>query len=80
MTLSFYDQPLRAPARLRDGTHRAAALEATWRRFAPLAGHIGLTRLADVTVDAWPDDAKPFDVTLIVDATASNVRLVVREP
>ena len=49
MTLSFYDQPLRAPARLRDGTHRAAALEATWRRFAPLAGHIGLTRLADVT-------------------------------
>ena len=38
------------------------------------------SRLADVTVDAWPDDAKPFDVTLIVDATASNVRLVVREP
>jgi ribosomal protein S12 methylthiotransferase accessory factor len=49
MTLSFYDQPLAAPAALRDGTHRAAALEATWRRFSPLAGRIGLTRLADVT-------------------------------
>ncbi len=38
------------------------------------------SRLSDVTVDAWPDDAKPFDVTLIVDATASDVRLVVRQP
>ncbi len=49
MTLSFFDQPLSAPARWRDGTHRAAALEATWRRFSPLAPRIGLTRLADVT-------------------------------
>lgn len=49
MTLSFYDQPLRAEAALRDGTHRARALEETWRRYAPLAAQIGLTRLADVT-------------------------------
>ena len=38
------------------------------------------SRLADVTVGPWPGDVKPFDVTLIVDATASDVRLVVREP
>ena len=37
MTLSFFDQELSAPARWRDGTHRAATLEATWARFAPLA-------------------------------------------
>lgn len=49
MTLSFYDQPLRAEAALRDGTHRARALEETWRKFSPLAATIGLTRLADVT-------------------------------
>lgn len=49
MTLSFYDRPLRAPALRLDGTHRASALEATWRRFSPLAPRIGLTRLADVT-------------------------------
>jgi YcaO-like protein with predicted kinase domain len=49
MTLSFYDRPLRAPALRLDGTHRSRALEATWRRFSPLAPRIGLTRLADVT-------------------------------
>jgi YcaO-like protein with predicted kinase domain len=49
MTLSFFDRPLRAPTRLTAGTHRAAALAQTWRRFAPLAPKIGLTRLADLT-------------------------------
>jgi YcaO-like protein with predicted kinase domain len=49
VTLSFYDQLLRAPAALRDGTHRARALEETWQKFAPLAARIGLTRIADVT-------------------------------
>ncbi|MEZ4359679.1 MAG: YcaO-like family protein [Kofleriaceae bacterium] len=49
MSLSFYDQPLRAPTRLTDGTHRARSLEATWRAFSPLAARVGLTRLADVT-------------------------------
>jgi YcaO-like protein with predicted kinase domain len=49
MTLAFFDQPLRAPTRLTDGTHRAAALAQTWRRFSPLGRHIGLTRLADLT-------------------------------
>lgn len=33
-------------------------------------------RLSDVTVGQWEDDAKPFDVTVIIDATASDVRLV----
>ena len=32
-----------------DGTHRAATLEATWRRFSPLARAAGITRLADLT-------------------------------
>jgi YcaO-like protein with predicted kinase domain len=40
---------LDAPAVLRDGTHRAADLEATWRRFAPRARKAGITRLAELT-------------------------------
>jgi len=45
----FYDQVLDAPTRLRDGTHRAATLAATWKRFAPAARRAGITRLADIT-------------------------------
>ncbi len=47
--LRFYDQVLDAPTRLRDGTHRAATLEQTWRRFSPLAAQAGITRIADIT-------------------------------
>ena len=47
--LRFYDRVLDAPAKLRDGTHRAATLDETWRRFAPAAKHAGITRLADLT-------------------------------
>ena len=45
----FYDQVLDAPTRLRDGTHRAATLGATWKRFAPAARRAGITRIADLT-------------------------------
>ena len=47
--LRFYDQVLDAPTRLRDGTHRAATLDETWRRFAPAARKAGITRIADIT-------------------------------
>src|SRR5215510_3301976 len=47
--LRFKDQVLDAPTVLRDGTHRAATLEATWRRFAPAARRAGITRIADLT-------------------------------
>ncbi len=47
--LRFYDEVLDAPTQLRDGTHRAATLEATWRRFSPLARKAGITRIADIT-------------------------------
>ena len=47
--LRFYDTVLDAPARLHDGTHRAATLDATWRRFAPAARRAGITRLAELT-------------------------------
>lgn len=40
---------LDAPIRLRDGTHRAAPLAATWRRFAPAARRAGITRIAELT-------------------------------
>ena len=40
---------LDAPIRLRDGTHRAATLAATWRRFAPAAKRAGITRIAELT-------------------------------
>src|SRR5262245_9183184 len=49
MALRFYDQVLDAPTRLRDGTHRAATLDATWRRFSPLRRRAGITRIADLT-------------------------------
>lgn len=45
----FYDQVLDAPTRLRDGTHRTATLEATWRRFSKVARRAGITRIADIT-------------------------------
>jgi YcaO-like protein with predicted kinase domain len=38
-----------APIRWRDGTHRTASLEATWKRFAPAARAAGITRLAELT-------------------------------
>ncbi len=47
--LRFYDRVLDAPTRLRDGTHRTATLEATWRRFAPAARRAGITRIAELT-------------------------------
>ena len=47
--LRFFDHRLDAPTRLRDGTHRAASLDATWRRFAPLGQVAGITRIAELT-------------------------------
>lgn len=47
--LRFYDEVLDAPTQLRDGTHRASTLEATWKRFAPAAKKAGITRIADIT-------------------------------
>jgi len=38
-----------APTTLFDGTHRTATLDATWKRFSPLAPKAGITRLADLT-------------------------------
>src|ERR1043165_6629990 len=49
MPLLFYDEVLDAPTQLRDGTHRASTLDATWRRFSPLAKRAGITRIADIT-------------------------------
>lgn len=45
----FYDQVLDAPTRLRDGTHRAATLAHTWKRFSKAARRAGITRIADIT-------------------------------
>ena len=47
--LRFRGEPLNAPTRLRDGTHRAASLATTWRRFAPKAARAGITRIAELT-------------------------------
>src|SRR5580692_11826306 len=47
--LRFFGRPLRAKTRLRDGTHRAASLAATWKRFAPAAKRAGITRIAELT-------------------------------
>lgn len=47
--LRFYDHVLDAPTRLRDGTHRAATLDDTWRRFSPAARAAQITRIADLT-------------------------------
>ncbi|HEV7558723.1 MAG TPA: YcaO-like family protein [Kofleriaceae bacterium] len=46
MALRFYDQLLDAPFR---GGMRAALVDATWRRFAPLAKRAGITRIAELT-------------------------------
>ncbi len=47
--LTFAGKPLAARTTLRDGTHRAATLEATWTRFAPAAKRAGITRIAELT-------------------------------
>ncbi len=47
--LRLRDHILAAPTRLRDGTHRAASLDETWRRFAPLQARAGITRIAELT-------------------------------
>jgi len=47
--LRLFDHVLDAPIRLRDGTHRAASLAATWRRFSPAARRAGITRIAELT-------------------------------
>ncbi|MBA3391650.1 MAG: YcaO-like family protein [Deltaproteobacteria bacterium] len=49
MSLRFGGRALEASARLRDGTHRAASLDATWTRFAPARRKAGITRIADLT-------------------------------
>lgn len=49
MALRFYDRVLDAPSVLRDGTHRAASLDATWTRFAKARRRAGITRIADLT-------------------------------
>lgn len=49
MPLRFHGKTLDAPSVLRDGTHRAASLEATWRRFAPAARRAQITRIAELT-------------------------------
>ena len=47
--LRLRDQVLAAPTRMRDGTHRAATLDETWRRFSRLVGRAGITRIAELT-------------------------------
>jgi YcaO-like protein with predicted kinase domain len=47
--LRFFGRPLRARTRLTGGTHRAASLAATWKRFAPAAKRAGITRIAELT-------------------------------
>ncbi len=49
MALRFHDRTLDAASVLRDGTHRASTLEATWKRFAPARKRAGITRIADLT-------------------------------
>ncbi len=49
MPLRLFDQILDAASVLRDGTHRAASVEATWRRFSPAAKRAQITRIADLT-------------------------------
>ncbi len=47
--LRFHGHALVAPTRLYDGTHRAATLATTWRRFAPAGKRAGITRIAELT-------------------------------
>lgn len=49
MSLRLHGRALEARTTLRDGTHRAASLEATWARFAPAQRRAGITRIADLT-------------------------------
>ena len=49
MTLSMFDRDLDAPTVVREGTHRAATLAATWRRFAPQQRAAGITRISEHT-------------------------------
>jgi YcaO-like protein with predicted kinase domain len=49
MPLRLHGRELEARTTLRDGTHRAATLEATWARFAPAQRRAGITRIADLT-------------------------------
>ncbi len=47
--MRVFDRELTAAKRLRDGTHRAAAIATTLRRARRVARAIGVTRVADVT-------------------------------
>ncbi len=49
MSMMFYDEVLDAPSVLRDGTHRAATLDATWTRFAKARRRAEITRIAELT-------------------------------
>lgn len=49
MALRCFDESLTGPLLALGGTHRARSLAATWRRFAPLAPRVGITRVADLT-------------------------------
>ena len=49
MALGFHGRRLDAPSVLREGTHRAATLDATWKRFVPAARRAQITRIADLT-------------------------------
>jgi len=49
MPLRLHGRALEARTTLRDGTHRAASLAATWKRFAPAQRRAGITRIADLT-------------------------------
>jgi YcaO-like protein with predicted kinase domain len=49
MSLRLGGNVLEAKTALRDGTHRAASLDATWKRFAPLQKRAGITRIAELT-------------------------------
>jgi ribosomal protein S12 methylthiotransferase accessory factor len=49
MSLRLHGRELEARTTLRDGTHRATTLEATWARFAPAQRRAGITRIADLT-------------------------------
>lgn len=49
MPLRLHGRDLEARTTLRDGTHRAATLEATWARFAPARRRAGITRIAELT-------------------------------
>ena len=49
MPLRCFDEVLAGPARVLAGTQRAAALAATWRRFAPVGARLGVTRVAELT-------------------------------